>query len=179
MNKTIVYDHSNESFKVAFFTWQCLLRFKRFFLAFKTTDNENPTMWTQWSNVGHVHGEQLLTAARQFPAQNLRKKIDSLKTRLLGIKTFAHAQMFDRWIYFVSLWVPLWVPFTTLQTLVLTFEFVVQNLMNDHSNESFWAVHSCTTIYEAVQGDSNFLVCLWHTHTLGIMPYKNVHNLKF
>lgn len=107
------------------------------------------------------------------------KKIDSLKTRLLGIKTFAHAQMFDRWIYFVNLWVPLWVPFTTLQTLVFPFEFVVQNLMNDHSNESFWAVHSCTTIYEAVQGDSNFLVCLWHTHTLGIMPYKNVYNLKF
>lgn len=47
----------------------------RGFSSFQNTDNENPTMRTQWSNVGHVHGEQLLTAARQFPAQNLRKKL--------------------------------------------------------------------------------------------------------
>ena len=165
MNETIVYDHSNESFKVAFFTWQCLLRFKRFFLAFKTTDNENPTMWTQWSNVGHVHGEQLLTASRQFPAQNLRKKSTAWKHASWVLKRSHMRRCLTAEFTLWASWVPLWVPFTTLQTLVLTFEFVVQNLMNDHSNESFWAVHSCTTIYEAVQGDSNFLVCLWHTHT--------------
>ena len=32
----------------------------------------------------------------------------------------------------------------------------------DHSNESYWAVLSCATVYYAVQGGSNFWVCGWN-----------------
>ena len=32
----------------------------------------------------------------------------------------------------------------------------------DHSNESYWAVLSCGTVYYAVQGGSNFWVCGWN-----------------
>ena len=31
----------------------------------------------------------------------------------------------------------------------------------DHSNESYWAVLSCDTVY--IQGGSNYLVCGWTT----------------
>ena len=31
-----------------------------------------------------------------------------------------------------------------------------------HSNESYWAVLSCGTVYYAVQGGSNFWVCEWN-----------------
>ena len=49
--------------------------------------------------------------------------------------------------------------FITLYKVVLTFESVDEILKCDHSNESYWAVLSCGTVYYAVQGGSNFWVC--------------------
>ena len=46
--------------------------------------------------------------------------------------------------------------------VVLTFESVYEILWCDHSNESYWAVLSCGTVYYAVQGGSNFWVCGWN-----------------
>jgi len=49
--------------------------------------------------------------------------------------------------------------FIMLYRVVLTFKSVDVTLMCDHSNESYWAVLSCGTVYYAVQGGSNFYVC--------------------
>ena len=48
-----------------------------------------------------------------------------------------------------------------LYKVVLTFKSVDETLVCDHSNESYWAVLSCGTVYFAVQGGSNFksLLC--------------------
>ena len=46
--------------------------------------------------------------------------------------------------------------FIMLYKVVLTFKAVDETLMCDHSNESYWAVLSCGTVYYAVQGGSNF-----------------------
>ena len=43
--------------------------------------------------------------------------------------------------------------------VTLTFEYVDKILWCDHTNESYWAVLSCGTVYYAVQGGSNFWVC--------------------
>ena len=50
--------------------------------------------------------------------------------------------------------------FIMLYKLVLTFECVDEILWCDHSNESYWAVLSCGTVYYAVQGGSNLWVCV-------------------
>ena len=52
--------------------------------------------------------------------------------------------------------------FIMLYKMVLTFESVDEILWYDHSNESYWAVISCGTVYYAVQGGSNFSVCGWN-----------------
>ena len=49
--------------------------------------------------------------------------------------------------------------FIMLYKVVLTFESVDGILKCDYSNESYWAVLSCGTVYNAVQGGSNFWVC--------------------
>ena len=46
--------------------------------------------------------------------------------------------------------------FIMLYKVVLTFESVDKILKCDHSNESYWAVLSCGTVYYAVQSSSNF-----------------------
>ncbi len=46
--------------------------------------------------------------------------------------------------------------FVMLYKVVLAFKFVDIILVCDHSNESYWTVLSCGTVYYAVQGDSNF-----------------------
>ena len=46
--------------------------------------------------------------------------------------------------------------FTILYKVVLTSELVDEILCN-HSNESYWAVLYCGTVYYAVQGGSNLL----------------------
>ena len=42
-----------------------------------------------------------------------------------------------------------------LYKVVATFKSVDETLVCDHSNESYWAVLSCGTVYYAVQGCSN------------------------
>ena len=54
------------------------------------------------------------------------------------------------------------VPFIMLYKMVLTFEPEGEILKSDHSNESYWAVLSCGTVYYAVQGGSNFWACGWN-----------------
>ena len=49
--------------------------------------------------------------------------------------------------------------FIMLYKVVLTFKSVDETQAYDHSYESYWAVLSCGTVYYAVQGGSNFLVC--------------------
>ena len=46
--------------------------------------------------------------------------------------------------------------FIMLYKVVLTFKSVDKTLVCDHSNENYWAVLSCGTVYYAVQGGSNF-----------------------
>ncbi len=46
--------------------------------------------------------------------------------------------------------------FIMLYTVVLTLKSVDESLVCDHSNESYWAVLSCSTVYYAAQGGSNF-----------------------
>ena len=55
--------------------------------------------------------------------------------------------------------------FIMLYKVFLTFETVDEILKCDHSNESYWAVLSCGTVYYDVQSASNFWVCEWN-------PYK-------
>ena len=43
-----------------------------------------------------------------------------------------------------------------LYKVVLTFMSVDETLVCDHSNESFWVVLSCGTVYYAVHGGPNF-----------------------
>ena len=78
-----------------------------------------------------------------------------------------------RWFELVSLWtksqsvtiqmndtkqyVPV-VLFITLYKVILTFESVDEILMCGHSNERYWAVISCGSVYYAAQGGSNFWV---------------------
>ena len=45
-----------------------------------------------------------------------------------------------------------------LYKVVLTFKSVDETLVCDHSNESYWAVRSCGTVYYAVQGGCNIEV---------------------
>ena len=46
--------------------------------------------------------------------------------------------------------------FIMLYKMVLTFESVDEILWCDHSNESYWAVLSCGTVYYAVKSGPNF-----------------------
>ena len=59
--------------------------------------------------------------------------------------------------------------FIMLYKTVLTFESVDEILECYHSNESYWAVLSCGTVYYAVQGGSNFWVCGWNPR---VLPFK-------
>ena len=59
--------------------------------------------------------------------------------------------------------------FITRYKVVPTFESVDEILKCDHSNESYRAVLSCGTVYNAVQGGSNFWVCGWNPK---VWPFK-------
>ena len=48
--------------------------------------------------------------------------------------------------------------FIMLYMVLLTFKSVDETLVCDYSNESYWAVFSCDTVYYAVQGGCNFQV---------------------
>ena len=45
--------------------------------------------------------------------------------------------------------------FIMLYKVALTFKFVYETLVCDHSDKSYWAVLSCGTVYYAVQGGFN------------------------
>ena len=47
------------------------------------------------------------------------------------------------------------VMFIMLYKVILTFESVDEILKCDHTNESYWAVLSCSTVYYAVHSDRN------------------------
>ena len=53
--------------------------------------------------------------------------------------------------------------------ILVSFGSVDEMLCSDHSNESHWAVRSCSTVYYAVEGDSNFWVCGWNPM---VWPFK-------
>ena len=48
------------------------------------------------------------------------------------------------------------VMFIMLYKVVLTFRSVDETLVCDHSNESYWALLLCDTVYCAVQDGANF-----------------------
>ena len=60
--------------------------------------------------------------------------------------------------------------------VVLTFESVDEILKCDHSNESYWAAVSCGTVYNAVQGGSNFWVCAWNPSWLNRVRRTDYYN---
>ena len=66
-------------------------------------------------------------------------------------------KLVTRWIFFLTLLLPEWMIKASL--VAITFESVDEILQCDHSNERYWAVLSCDTVYYAVQGGSNFWVC--------------------
>ena len=53
--------------------------------------------------------------------------------------------------------------------VALTFESVDEIQKCDYSNESYWAVLSCGTVYYAVSGGSHFWVCEWNPI---VWPFK-------
>ena len=59
--------------------------------------------------------------------------------------------------------------FIKLHQVVLTFESVDEIPKCDHSNESYWAVLSCGTVYYAVESSSNFWVSGWNPK---VWPFK-------
>ena len=61
--------------------------------------------------------------------------------------------------------------FIILYKVVLTFNSVDEILKCDHSNESYWAVLSCGSVYYAVQSGSNFWVCGSNTK---VWPFKGM-----
>ena len=56
--------------------------------------------------------------------------------------------------------------FIMLYKVVKTFMSVDGTLVCDHSNESYWAVLSCSTVYYAVQGGANVYVRGWNPSVL-------------
>ena len=52
--------------------------------------------------------------------------------------------------------------FIMLYEMIVTFESVDEIIKCDHSNESYWVVLSCDTVYYAVQAGSTFSVCIWN-----------------
>ena len=62
--------------------------------------------------------------------------------------------------------------FIMLYKVVLTFESVDEILKCDHSNESYWAVLSCGTVYYAVQGGFDFLALVTN-----MLLCKNNHTM--
>ena len=52
--------------------------------------------------------------------------------------------------------------FIMLYKVDLPLKSVDETLVYDYSNESYWAVLSCGTIYYVVQSGSNFYVCRWN-----------------
>ena len=70
--------------------------------------------------------------------------------------------------------------FIMLYKAVQTFESVSEILKCDHSNESYWAVLSCGTVYYAVQGGSNLSYDVTiHMKALFLYFHIKFHKMKF
>ena len=59
--------------------------------------------------------------------------------------------------------------FIMLYEAVLTFKSLDKTQVCDHSNESYCAILSCSTVYYAVQGGSNLQLCGWDP---SVWPFK-------
>ena len=59
--------------------------------------------------------------------------------------------------------------------VVLTFESEEEILKCDYSNESYWAVLSCGSVYYAVQGGSNVWVCEWNSSVIIQIKYIKLY----
>ena len=59
--------------------------------------------------------------------------------------------------------------FIVLYQVVITSESVDEILQCNHSNESYWAVLSCGTVYCAVSGGYNIWICGWNP---SVQPFK-------
>ena len=66
----------------------------------------------------------------------------------------------------------LWAMKQRVGNKILKFDEI---LWCDHSNESYWAVRSCGTVYYAVQGGSNFCGCGWN-HMVWPFKWKLLSN---
>ena len=71
--------------------------------------------------------------------------------------------------------------FITLCKVVLTFQSVDETLKCYHSNESYWAVLSCGTVYYAVQDTCFKLVCRYLSQSLvaTAMTWKKKKTIDF
>ena len=59
--------------------------------------------------------------------------------------------------------------FIVLYQVVITFESVDEILQCNHSNKSYWAVLSWSTVYYAVSGGYNIWICGWNP---SVQPFK-------
>ena len=66
--------------------------------------------------------------------------------------------------------------FITLYKVVLTSQRWEWNPLVWHSNESYWAVHCCGSVYYAVQSDSNFWICEKKNPTVWPFKWKLLSN---
>ena len=94
-----------------------------------------------------------------FRDWNLRKTNKQTTQQLLWVLEWNHI-MWPFKLKAAEEYLPV-VLFIMLYKVILTFESVDEILWCNHSNESYWAVLSCGTVYYAVQGGSNFWVCGW------------------
>ena len=69
--------------------------------------------------------------------------------------------------------------FIMLYKVELTFESVDEILKGDHSNESCWEVLSCGSVFYAVQGGANILVCGWNPKVWTFKWTKNYYKQYF
>ena len=94
-----------------------------------------------------------------FRDWNLRKTNKQTTQQLLWVLEWNHI-MWPFKLKAAEEYLPV-VLFIMLYKVILTFESVDEILWCNHSNESYWAVVSCGTVYYAVQGGSDFWVCGW------------------
>ena len=98
-----------------------------------------------------------------YPAHKIKQEECSV-SGTPHFKSFQWKLLHNSIFHPVALFIRLW----KLQ-VVQTFEYVDEIPRCDHSNESYWAVLSCGTVYYAVQGGSNFWVCGWNPT---VWPFK-------
>ena len=112
---------------------------------------------SRWQAQGGTHPDVCRGCVRSFK----RKLLSStfvLVLITLAILTFQSANGTIAWLLKWKLSTS-----SMLYKAILTFKSVDKILVCDHSNESYWAVLSCGTVYNAVQGDSAFQFVFNHS----------------